>query len=231
MISTDNEATQFLQVAMAAIASGDVNEVARAVSLRWTPRDLCPLLDHSDANVRRVTAVTLGLVGDGRVVACLARTLHDADAQVNAMAEHALLSIWFRLCTPEAAGPFKRGMSLLADEKYAQAVTAFEDALKIDSRFGEAWNQCAMAHYFLGHWPEAIACCKRTLNIIPAHFCAMAGMGHCHTQLGEFDRALRCYRKAVDINPRMTAITRMIRGVEERQRASNQWSGVYSVRQ
>ncbi len=230
MISTEAEATQFMHVAMPAIASGDVNEVARVVTLRWTPKDLCPLLGHGDANVRRVTAITLGLVGDGRVISCLARTLHDADGQVNEMAEHAMLSIWFRLCQPAAAEPFKRGMSLLADEHHAEAVEAFEQTLQIDGRFGEAWNQCAIAQYFMGHWQESIACCKRTLNLIPSHFCAVAGMGHCHTQLGQYDRATRCYRKALEINPRMTAIARMIQRVEERQKASNEWSGVYVAR-
>jgi tetratricopeptide (TPR) repeat protein len=66
---------------------------------------------------------------------------------------------------------------------------------------------------------------------MPTHFGAIAGMGHCYTQLGQLDQALECYRRALEINPRMSTIARMIDRLEARQRMRNDLSGEFLVDQ
>jgi hypothetical protein len=225
------DAQEFLHVALPAIRTGDADQLAAAVTSRWRPKELCPLLAHPEADVRRVVAITLGLVGDRPVVACLAHALHDPDEQVNHMAEHGLWSIWFRLGSPQAAGPFRQGVAQLAQEAYDQAIASFQDAIAIDPDFAEAHNQCAIAHFFLYEWEPSILCCQRTIELMPHHFGAMAGIGHGYTQMGRLDRALESYRAALRINPRMPAIARMITRLEERAHSANGSSGVFIASQ
>jgi tetratricopeptide (TPR) repeat protein len=218
---------QFMQVVRPALASGDATRLAEEVRSRWTPRQLCGLLGHPKTDIRRVTAITLGLVGDRGCVGCLARALHDEDEQVNQMAEHGLWSIWFRSGKPAASKPFSDGVALLCAESYPQAMEKFEEAFRIDPNFAEAYNQCAIAHFFLGEWEPSIRDCERTIKLMPSHFGAVSGMGHCYAQVGELKKALQCYRRALAINPRMPAIARAVRRLQAKLRAENDSSGIY----
>ncbi|MCC7407629.1 MAG: tetratricopeptide repeat protein [Phycisphaeraceae bacterium] len=207
-------AREFLDVVLPALAQGDAAAVAGQVLARWRPVQVCALLNRGDLDTRRVAAMTLGLVGDRTVVHCLAMALHDPDLTVNQMAEHSLWAIWFRSANPVAHEPFQRGLTMLSEEEYHQAIDHFEQAYERDPEFAEAYNQCAIAHFFLDQWQEAIEDCRRTLLQMPIHFGAMASMGHCHAQLGELDLALECYRSALAINPRMTAIRAAVSRIE-----------------
>ena len=209
------ETLEFLRIVKPALKVGDPAMLAKAVQVRWRPSEICRLLRDHDNDVRRVAAVTLGLIGDMQSVPSLTRALRDEDEQVNQMAEHGLWSIWFRSGDPKAAKPFRQGVSLLASESFDRAITEFHLATQIDPTFAEAYNQCAIAHYFLGQWKAAIADCRRTIRLVPAHFGAIAGMGHGYAQFSDLAEALRCYRWAMRINPRMTAIASAIEHLED----------------
>lgn len=220
---------EFLKLTVPALRSGDAAALAQMVRLRWKARDLCPLLRNANTDVRRVAAVTLGLVGDMRVVSCLTGALHDSDLQVNQMAEHGLWSIWFRSGAVDSHQPFREGVAMLAAESYPQAVQCFIKATQIDPQFAEAFNQQAIALFFMTEWEQAINCCRSAITLIPVHFGAIAGMGHCYTQLGELRRALACYRRALEINPRMPAIQQMIQRLEGHAKSDNDSSGMFTV--
>ena len=55
----------------------------------------------------------------------------------------------------------------------------------------------------MGRYDEAVEHCRQTLARVPAHFGAMAGLGHCHAHLERYDEALICYRKALAMHPSM----------------------------
>ncbi len=196
----------FLTVAKSALSTGDPDALVREVSKRWTPRALCPLLQHPDREVRRVSAVTLGFMGDRGVVGCLSAALRDSDELVNRMAEHGLWAIWFRLCSPAAAESFQRGVCLLGEEQYEQALRELESAAAIDPDFAEAHNQIAIAHYLTGRYRRSADACHATLARMPNHFGALAGLGHCYAQLGEYRQAVHAYERALQVNPHMQAI-------------------------
>lgn len=221
------DAKQFMQVAVPYLQQCDATALVQAISARWTVADICDLLVDGDVDARRVAAVTAGLVGDPSAIPCLAAALRDVDAQVNQMAEHALWSLWFRGGNPRAASPFREGVAMLAEEKYANAAACFAESARIDPRFAEAYNQDAIAHFFLGQYHKAINNCGRAIQLIPQHFGAISGMGHCYTQLGQLDQALCCYRQALDINPRMAVIERACQRIEARLRERNDSSGMH----
>lgn len=222
---------EFLAVTLPAIRMGDVGALAQSVRVRWSSRDLCGLLHQADADVRRVAAVTLGLVGDATAIQCLARALRDPDEQVNAMAEHALWSLWFRAGAPAAMPSFRQGLSFMAAEDHLQATVCLQRALLIDPDFAEAHHQCAISHSFLGCWDQALECCRQAVRRMPVHFGGVAFMGHCYTHMDRLDKAILCYRRALAINPRMTAIRRMTQRLDQRLRQRNDASGEFLVAQ
>ena len=213
-IHTPINGDEFLEVVTPALEACDPAALAKALLIRWRARDVCKLLKHPNVDVRRVAAVALGMIGHKHTMACLTHALRDADGQVNQMAEHALWSIWFRMGSPEATGPFREGLAHLAADNYAQAVAAFRRAAEIDPQFAEAWNQLAIAYYFEGDYRQSVEACVRAIKLIPTHFGAIAGLGHSLAQLGDLNLALRCYRRAKRINPRMEGVQDTIARLE-----------------
>lgn len=212
-----------------ALASGDAEKLAATVRAHWNLEQLCPLLGHASAEVRRAVAVVLGLVGDRRVIGCLFKALKDIDLDVNRMAEHGLWSVWFRSGSAAASVPFREGMALVESDELDAALTKFRQAIQLDPDFAEAYNQAGIVLYLQGRWRESMRYCCRAIQRMPMHFGAIAGLGHCYAQLGDLTQALSCYRRALRINPNMPLIARATDALQQRIRDVNDSSGIYGA--
>jgi tetratricopeptide (TPR) repeat protein len=136
----------------------------------------------------------------------LSDQLKDPDPVVNEMAEHALWSIWFRSGCSQANQQLGRGAQAMDRRDMAHAIQHFTRAIELDPKFAEAYNQRAIAHYLLDQCDQSIADCRRTVELMPCHFGAWAGLGHCHAHEGRFSEALLCYQKALSINPHLECL-------------------------
>jgi len=211
----------FVEVVTPLLGGADAQVLADAVTGRWTPAQVCELLKCSHEDARRAAAVVLGLVGTKAQVGCLAKALHDHDQQLAGFAEHAMWSIWFRSGEAAAMNDFHRGVCLLNEERYELAIDRFDQAIWADPQFAEAHNQRAICLWLLERWDASIDACRRAVKLAPAHFGAIAGMGHSYAELGQLDRAVACYRNALAVNPRMDAIRAAIQRVESSSRSSD----------
>jgi tetratricopeptide (TPR) repeat protein len=216
MNSASIDSNEFIRIVRPALETSDPHQLAQTVSERWSAEDLCHLLRQGTLDARRVVCLTLGLVGDSDCVACLAAALRDRDDQVGELAEHALWSIWFRTGSAAAMPHFKRGVKAMDANHMSDAVVHFHEAVRLDPKFAEAFNQCAIAHYMLEEWSEALQDCLAVVDVIPLHFGAQSGMGHCYAQMGDMPAAARCYEHALTINPRMPAIASALSRIRSR---------------
>ena len=207
MIATATaDSRAFMNLVRPALETADAATVAQVVLDHWKPQQISSLLTESDVNVRRVCALVLGLVGDATTVEPLAQALHDEDSRVNELGQDALWSVWFRLGTRAAARSFREGMNLLGQNNLQAAILNFRQAIAADQNFAEAANQCAIAHFLLGQWRQSLAFCQRAMDLMPYHFGAASGLGHCYMYLGDLDAARQWYCQALQINPRMPII-------------------------
>ncbi len=196
----------FVREVGSALKADSPDDAAHRIHRRWQPHELCQFLDHGAVHIRKLACVALSLVGDPSTVACLTQALKDDDPQVNEFAENALWSVWFRMGDRRAMGPFKRGLAAMERGAPEDAVSWLERARTVDPSFVEAFHQCALAHWMTGDCAAALADCREALDRMPVHFGAMATMGHCRAERGELRGAARCYRRALQINPRMDAV-------------------------
>jgi tetratricopeptide (TPR) repeat protein len=206
---------EFKSTVERSLSQGRVEEALEYVRARWTAGQIVTLLRDPSADVRKVAALALSLVGDGGSIRPLAVVLHDADVMVAQVAEHALWSIWFRQGNPRSVGLVKCGNNHLHHGNYVCAVEKFSQAIQEDGQFAEAYNQRAIAHYLCERFAESIADCKAALALIPQHFGAMSGMGHCYAHQENWQEARHCYRLALAIHPRLEGIETSLSHIDQ----------------
>lgn len=164
------------------------------------------LLSSNHADAPKVAALALALVGGRCCIEALAKQLHHPDVVVNQMAEHALWSIWFRLGTPDANHHLCHGTLALNRRDFDHACCHFSKAVQIDPTFAEAYNQRAIAAYLQEKYESSMHDCRQTTKLMPCHFGAWSGLGHCQAHLGDVKSAIHSYERALEINPRLECV-------------------------
>ncbi|MEO0966460.1 MAG: tetratricopeptide repeat protein [Planctomycetota bacterium] len=209
-------AAEFVQAVRGPLEAGDAEALVREVDRRWTASEVSGLLGASDGCVRGAVAVVLGMIGTTSQLGVLSRALHDEDASVRQMAEHALWSVWLRCGADAALGPMHDGIKALAEDRVPAAIDHLEEALRRDPEFAEAYHQLGIALSSQERWAEAAEAFCAASTRLPSHFAAWAGLGHCCCQLGRWERALCAYRKAMSIHPRLADLPEAIERVRAR---------------
>ena len=200
----------FVELVREPLQRRDTNALARLIQDRWSHGQIVRLLESPDADARKLAALALGFVGDRRSITSLASCLKDSDPMVNQMAEHALWTVWFRSGSQEAQERVQRGSELLSGALYAEALQEFAAAMQIDPTYAEARNQRCLTFYFMEDFAAAIEEGETVVQLMPSHFGAWSGLGHCHAHMGDTRRALTCYRRALDINPYLHCIRQIV---------------------
>lgn len=132
------------------------------------------------------------------------------------MAEHAMWSIWLRAGNERANAHLATGMAHLEKRRFQHAINEFSMAIAADPKFAEAFNQRAMAYYLLEDYEQCQADCRTAVELMPLHFGAWAGLGHCQASLGDIEGAIKSYRRAHEINPHLDCVKELLSELESK---------------
>jgi tetratricopeptide (TPR) repeat protein len=155
---------------------------------------------------RRAALRVLGREADAHVTPAVAAVLHADDPELVALAEATLWQVWGRSGDPAVEALFAEGLRALEAQDWLAAVSAFGRVIETAPAFAEGWNKRATARYLATHYAMAIADCEMVLRLNPHHFGALAGQGLCHAALGQLREAARCFRRALDVHPRLETV-------------------------
>lgn len=208
---------RFVRILEPLLAGSDTAALADFLKQHYTKEELTDLLRCKCNDARKIAALSLSLVGCRRCADALLKQLQDPDPVINEMAEHALWSIWLRSGTCKANNAVCRGSHALADMRLDEAVKYFTQAIELDATFAEAYNQRAIAHYLAERWEESLADGRRTVELIPGHFGALSGMGHCHAHLRQYRQAIECYERSLKINPHLSCVAEALAELKKRR--------------
>ena len=216
-LSATIDPQQFIRAVQPLLERRDVAGLHGLLKSRWTCDQLRSLL-HSDhpehLDAKKVGLLCLAMIGTECSIGDVAVELKHPDKVVNEMAEHALWSVWFRGGSPSANHELARGAQALGRRDFAHAIRHFDRAIEASPDFAEAYNQRGLAHYLTEHYEPSIADCKRAVELMPCHFGALAGLGHCYAHLGRPREAVESYRQALEVNPHLDCIRQSIEEIE-----------------
>jgi tetratricopeptide (TPR) repeat protein len=179
-----------------------------------TPEEARERLRAGSPAERQAVLHALAREADARVTPAVAALLHADDADLVALAESTLWQVWSRSGDAIVDALFAEGMQALEAQDWLGAVTAFSRVVEAAPAFAEGWNKRATARYLATHYASAIADCEEVVRLNPQHFGALSGQGLCHAALGQLREAARCFRRALQVHPRLESVRQQLARAE-----------------
>lgn len=145
--------------------------------------------------------------------------LRDESAFVRNFAEQGLWLLWTRSGDAAIDALMAKATEAMQAARYGEAVQILDQIVTKKPEFAEGWNRRATVHYLAGELKKSIADCDEVLKRNPDHFGALSGLGQIYLQLEDEERALKWFRRALDVNPNMVGVEMNVRMLEERLKA------------
>jgi tetratricopeptide (TPR) repeat protein len=96
---------------------------------------------------------------------------------------------------------YKKGVNSMSNEKFEDAVRSFELALRLDSKFVDAWIKKGYCHFLLGEYNSAIMSYEKALEIDVNNVEPWNLKGLAYYRLRDYEKAIASCEKAIDVNP------------------------------
>jgi tetratricopeptide (TPR) repeat protein len=93
-----------------------------------------------------------------------------------------------------------RGMAYSQDEEYSQAMSDFDNAIRLRPDYCDAYNNRGAVYKKLGEYDRAIQDFNYALSLKPDDAEIYYNLGICYVQMGLDDKALLSFNKAIEIN-------------------------------
>ena len=197
---------EFVRTLMPFLRAGDLKGLVSTVRGRWRTEQVRSLVHCRDTEALKCALLALAWVGGRKCAEQILTQLGNEDPLISELAEHALWTIWFRSGCDGANDQLALGVRALGEKRLRAAVEHFDRAIGMKPDFAEAFNQRAITHYLAEEWAESLADCQRAAELMPCHFGAWAGQGHCLAHMGRLPEAIVSYQKALAIHPRLDCV-------------------------
>lgn len=94
-----------------------------------------------------------------------------------------------------------RAAGALRGNKFGLALDLLDVVVTLKPDFAEGWNRRATVYYMEQDFGRSLVDIERTLALEPRHWGALSGLGIIQRRIGEDDKALTTFRRALEINP------------------------------
>jgi tetratricopeptide (TPR) repeat protein len=101
---------------------------------------------------------------------------------------------------PEALDLYSKGLREVEKENYKQAITYFEEALKIDPQFAFAWDNLGVSYRKAGDLDKAMVAYQKSLEIDPKGFMPLQNIAIVYQYKKEFQKAVDAYERLAEID-------------------------------
>jgi tetratricopeptide (TPR) repeat protein len=153
-----------------------------------------------------------GKPADGKV---LQQRLVDESPLVRGVAEQGLWLLWSRSGDKAIDTLMARGVEEMQAGQFRESIATFSDVIRRKPAFAEGWNKRATVLFLAGDFRKSLADCDEVMKRNPYHFGALAGYGQIYFRQEEYDKAIKYWRRALQVNPNMISLEINIKAAEQ----------------
>tara|TARA_B100000035_G_C20644490_1_gene398131 strand:+ start:9 stop:557 length:549 start_codon:yes stop_codon:yes gene_type:complete len=106
------------------------------------------------------------------------------------------------------------GSNAVNNNQFIKAIEIFTNVINLDPNWAEAWNKRATVLYMVGEYQKSQNDINKVLKLESRHFGALAGQGLVNIKLKNYEKAMKSYKKALEIYPTMQSPEIMIKEIE-----------------
>ena len=112
-------------------------------------------------------------------------------------------------------------MEAIEKKDYPHALDLLDQVIVIKPDFAEAWNKRATVYYLIDDYSASLADIRATLALEPRHFGALAGFGMILAGLDRKQEAIRVFKRALEIDPRLDQVEETMEKLEKETAGSD----------
>ena len=100
-------------------------------------------------------------------------------------------------------------------KRYSKALDLLDQVVVLRPKYAEGYNQRATLHFMMQEYGKSIVDIERTLALEPRHYGALAGLALILERLGQKEKALESWYRALEVYPTMTNAQNSVLRLEE----------------
>jgi tetratricopeptide (TPR) repeat protein len=195
------------------------------------------LLEKGERNERRATAIQLAYLTEQpeardaalhldqsvreQLRRALLKGLNDPDEVVSENCRDALLALWRTCDSLAVTEQFREGLRAYRMGQFDEALKTFQSAEGLRGSVPPDLYRMEAQIYLARSMPEeALAACRRALELEPRNFYALLVVAHLHERQGDVAKAVRALDTALRIYSRFDAASEMREKLADRRAAS-----------
>ena len=96
---------------------------------------------------------------------------------------------------------FGKGNDLRVQDKYDEALMAYDRAIELEPLYAEAWNFKGVTFIGLGRYDEALQALDKAIELKPDYASAWADKGWVLNSEGKYNESIQALDKAIELEP------------------------------
>jgi len=203
------------------LASADAPRYAAEVNEYYSPTTLVTLLCRGDVELRRASAMALGLIGNGRSLEPLGHALSDVDRGVRLVADDSFRGLLLRDSSPTHHQQLLKVMHLTDGGEFAAALAPAMILVEQAPLYAEAHFQLASCWHGLEDYEKAARSYVACLWRCRFHYTAWQSLARCQVMAGEYRTAMKSLERSIQIVPDLESARVQLRALRRRMRRTD----------
>jgi len=93
------------------------------------------------------------------------------------------------------------GIAYRKEERYQEAILAYQEAIELDPAHEWAYNNIGYAYYCAQDYEASVDAYKQAIQVRPDHGWAYNGLGRAYNKLGQYQQAIEAFLSSTQVSP------------------------------